>query len=138
MRNARTDRAVLAVEVDGRAPGGLVPVREVVGGELGQVVAVGAEVVVDHVEQHGQAQAMGLVDQPAEVVGPAVASRRGEQVHAVVAPAAAAREVGHGQQLDGRDAQLGKLRQPAGHALEGPLRREGADVQLVDDQVGAA
>ena len=57
MKNARTIALPLAVEVDGRAPGGPVPGREVVGAELGQVVAVGAEVVVDHVEQHRQAQA---------------------------------------------------------------------------------
>src|SRR5947209_12677264 len=45
---------VLAVEVDGLAPLGLVSVCEVVFRELAQVVPVGAEVVVNNVEYDGQ------------------------------------------------------------------------------------
>ena len=51
-------RAVGPVEVDRGAPGRLVAVGEV-RAVLAQVVALGAEVVVDHVEHDAQAQARG-------------------------------------------------------------------------------
>ena len=46
--------AVRAVEIHGRPPRGAVPVGEV-GAEVGQVVPLRPEVVVDHVEDDGQA-----------------------------------------------------------------------------------
>ena len=45
---------VFAVEVDSFAPIGHVLFAEVRFGELGQVVAVGSDVVVNHIEDHGQ------------------------------------------------------------------------------------
>ena len=69
-----------------------VPVGEVVRGELAEVVAVGAEVVVDDVEDDGEAVAVRLVHEAAQVVGLAVETRGGEEVDAVIAPAEAARE----------------------------------------------
>jgi hypothetical protein len=56
-------------EVDGAAPGGGLAVLEEAGRVVVQVVAVGAEVVVDHVEQHHQAQAVGGVDEALEMDG---------------------------------------------------------------------
>ena len=102
---------VLAVEIERLAPLGLVPLREVVVRERSEVVAVGAEVVVNHVEDHRQAEAVGAVDEPAEVIGPAVAVERGEQIDAVVAPAEGAGELGHRHDLQDRDAQVGEVRE---------------------------
>ena len=76
-----------------------------------QDVAVGAEVVVDHVEDHGEAQGVGAVDEAPEVVGRAVEPGRGEQVDAVVAPAEPAGEIGDGHELEDGDAQLGEVRE---------------------------
>ena len=125
------------IQVDRGTPGRPVPVGQIGGAEAGQVAAVGAEVVVDDVEQHGHPQAVGTVHQGAQVVGRAVASGRGEEVHAVIAPVAPAGEVGDRHQLDGGDPQPGQLGQPGGGPGECPLGREGPDVQLVDDQVVA-
>ena len=74
----------LAVQVDARSPRTLVPLREVVRAEDVEVRAVGTDVVVDHVQQDGQSDAVGRVDQAPQVVGRAVPARRREQRRAVV------------------------------------------------------
>jgi hypothetical protein len=127
--------ALVAVEVHRLAPGGAVPPRPVVRAEGAGVVAVGAEVVVDHVEQHRQAVAVGGVHQAAQVVGPAVAAGRGERADAVVAPVPPPGEVAQRHQLDGVDPQVGQLGQLLLDAGERAGGAEGADVQLVDDKV---
>ncbi|MNP79418.1 hypothetical protein D3C76_1772570 [compost metagenome] len=48
-------------EVDGRAPGCLPVGAEEVAGIVAEVIALRAEVVVDHIQQHHQAQLMGPV-----------------------------------------------------------------------------
>jgi hypothetical protein len=52
------------VEVDRRTPGRPVALREV-GSELGEYVALGAQMVVDHVEDHAESGAVRGVDQAA-------------------------------------------------------------------------
>ena len=94
--------------------------------------------VVDHVEDDAQAQGVGAVHEAAEVVGRAVEVRGGEEVHAVVAPAEPAGELGHGHDLQGGDAEVRQGRQLAGRRLPGPLRGEGADVHLVEHLALAA
>ena len=128
---------VQPVVVDGLPPLGL-PVGEVVLREPVEVVPVGPEVVVDDVQDHRQPQPVGLGHEPAEVVGPAVAVVGGEQVHAVVAPAEVAGELGHRHHLQHGHPQLAQVGQPAGRALPGALGAEAADVQLVDDLPGQA
>ena len=59
MKNSRTGPAVLAVEVDRVAPIGVMLLREIVGGELAQVIADGPKMVVDHVQNHAQAEPVG-------------------------------------------------------------------------------
>ena len=75
------------VEVDGIAPG-----RLVVAGEVGavdaQVVAIGPEVVVDHVEDHGEATLVAGVDQCLQPRRAAVEVVGRVEIDAVVAPAA--------------------------------------------------
>ena len=104
-------RRVRAVEVDRVAPLVVVAVGEVRGRERAQVVADRAEVVVDDVEDDGDAAARARVDEAAEVVGRAVQVRRREQVDAVVAPAEAPVELGDRHQLDHRDADARQLAQ---------------------------
>ena len=104
-----------------------------------QVVPVGAEVVVDDVEEHHQAEAVGGVDQRLQRVGRAVGGVRGVVEHAVVAPAAVPR-TGHRHQLDGGEAGGGEVRQAGARGVEGAFRGEGADVDLGDHRLvpGAA
>ena len=67
--------------------------------------------VVDDVEDDRDPERVGAVDERAQVVGPAVEARRGEQIDAVVAPAERSREVGERQQLHDGDAEVGEFRQ---------------------------
>ena len=119
------------VEIDRRAPR-CVPVlaEERLGIEM-QVVAVGPEVVVDHVEQHHQPARVRCLHQRLQVIGRAVTCIRCEQQHAVVAPVAPARKVGHRHHLDRRDAQLHQVVEAIDRRDERALRRERADMQFV-------
>ena len=62
------------VEVDTGAPGRVHVFLEETFGVLAEVVAIGAEVVVDHVEDHRQAVFVGAVDQVLELIRRAVGS----------------------------------------------------------------
>src|SRR5688572_1595622 len=75
----------LPVEVDRLAPVVRVPICEVRLGEPLEVVAVGAQVVVDNVEDDAETHRMRPVHEAAEVVRPPVEPRRCEEVHPVVA-----------------------------------------------------
>jgi hypothetical protein len=55
--------------------------------QLAEEVAARAEVVVDHVEDDGEAEPVRSVDEAAQLVGPAVEPRRREEVDALVPPA---------------------------------------------------
>ncbi len=92
--------------------------------------------VVDNVHDHTDAPAVGGVDEPLEPVRTAVGLVDGEQTHAVVAPAVAAREGVDGQQLDGVDAERHQVVEPFDGGVEGAGRGERADVQLVEDAPG--
>ena len=122
-----------AVEVQRVAPLGGVAIGEVVRRERLQVVPVGAEVVVDDVQDDAEAEGVGAIDQPPQIVGRAVDVRGRPEIDAVVAPAEASGELGDRHQLDDGDAQLAQRRQLARRGGEGSLRGERADVKLVDD-----
>ena len=129
--------AAVAVVIDRGAPRGLVPVVEITA-ELAQIVPFRPEMVIDDVQEGRQALGMAGVDQPRQAVRAAVASLRGVREHAVVTPVSRTRELGDRHDLDGRHAQLAEVAQPGDDAFERPRGREGADVQLVEDQVRAA
>jgi hypothetical protein len=125
------DAAAFAVEVDRCAPRALVRGREELRRIAVQVVARRAEVVVDHVHEHHQAQPVGGLDEVLELVGRAVGAVRSERQHAVVTPAEAPREVGQRHQLQGRHAQRRQFLQPLGRGFVGAFFGEGAHVHLV-------
>ena len=77
--------------------------------------------VVDDVEQHGQALAVGGVDEPLQALRAAVGLVRGADVDAVVAPAVAAGERGHRHQLDRRDPELAQAAQVLDRGVERAL-----------------
>ncbi len=100
-----------AAKIDGRAPGCVYVLAEEVAGVLAQVIAIGAEVVVHHVDEHHQAQLVGTVDQATQLVWRAVGGVGCVRQHAVVAPVAATGKLAQRHQLDGGDTQLGQRRQ---------------------------
>jgi hypothetical protein len=127
--------AVRPVEVDRFTPGGAVMVREV-GPEVPEVVPLRAEVVVDDIQEDREPTIVAGVNQPLQPVRSAVAGLDREGVDAVVAPIPLPRELGHGHDLKCCDAQVDQMVQLGDDAVEGPLRGEGADVELIDDVLG--
>ncbi|EXF46710.1 hypothetical protein BAY1663_00874 [Pseudomonas sp. BAY1663] len=121
-----------AAEVDGIAPGGLLVMPEEVPSVAPQVVAVRAEVVVDHIEKHHQAQAVGRVDQVLELFRAAVGGFRRVGQDAVVAPVAVAGKFGDRHQFDGGDAQLDEPGQVLLHCGESAIE---AGMQLVEHRL---
>ena len=99
-------------------------------------VAFRSHVVVDDVEDDGQPEPVRGVDEAGEPVGAAVGVLHGEGEHAVVAPVASARELGHRHHLDRGDTEVAQPRQVTDRCVEGALGGERADVHLVEDGVG--
>ena len=109
--NRRTSSRAGSVEIDRAAPRRSVAVGEIVLAECGQVGAFRPEVVVDDVEDHGEAVPVRGVDEAPEIVRGAVGARRGVERDAVVAPVPAAGEVGDRHQLDRGDPEVAQVRQ---------------------------
>jgi hypothetical protein len=124
-----------AVEIDGLAPGGLVLVGEV-GTEFLEVVVLGAEVVVDGIEDDGEAGVVGGIDEALQGAGASVTVLCGEVEDAVVAPVAIAGELVDGHEFEGGDAQGFEGREARDNGVEGALGGEGADVEFVEDEIG--
>ena len=103
--------------------------------ERGEGLRAGTDVVVDDVEDHRDAHRVGGVDEPGEAVWSAVRGVRSGRVHTVVAPAAVARERRDRHHLDRGHAEADEVVELADHGVEGAAAGEGADVQLVDDEV---
>ncbi len=77
---------------------------------------------------------MAGVDEPDQPVGTAVRLVHRVPEHAVVAPAMCAAECVDRHQLDEVDAEIDQIVQLVDRRVERAVRRERADVQLVDDR----
>ena len=126
--------AVRAVEVEGRPPGGVVALGEI-RAVVGQVVAFRAQVVVNHVQDHGQAPLMAGVYQPFEAVRAAVTVLHRERINPVVAPVAPSRKLGHGHEFQGRDAEVFQFVQVGDDRVKGPFRGKSPHVQFINDVI---
>ena len=73
--------------------------------ELPEVQVAGTKVVVDHVQDHGQAALVCLPYEGLEAIRSAVGALHGIDVGRVVAPGIIPGELGHRHDLDGIDAQ---------------------------------
>ncbi len=87
---------------------------------LAQIIVDVAEVVVDHVENHAQADRVRLIDEPAKIVRLPIQPRGREHAHAVVTPTEAAGKIGHRQHFNRGDADPLQLRQFARAAANVP------------------
>src|ERR1700756_2257910 len=96
--------AVRSVEVDGLPPRRAISVGEI-WAEVRQVIALRAEVVIDHVEHNRHFTLMTSVHESFQSLRPAVTVLHGERVYAVVAPIPIARELGDRHQLESCDSQ---------------------------------
>ena len=123
--------AVGTVEVDCRTPRRVMTLREELRCIQMEIVAVGAEVVVHDIEKHHQSACMRRLHEAPQIVGRAVRRLRREQQDAIVAPAAPARKLRHGHELNGRDAELRQVIQARFDGGERALMRKAADVEFV-------
>ena len=121
-----------SAEVDRRAPGRLEVVAEYGRRVARQIVSVGAEVIVDDVEENHQIKIVRGVDQRLQLVGRPVGRIRRERQHAVVAPVAPAEKIIDRHQLDCGDAEGSQTRQVARNAAE-PAERP--TMQLVEHRL---
>ena len=109
------------VVVDRLAPRRAVPVREV-RAEPVQDVALGPEVVVDDVEDHGHPAFVAPLDEPPQPGRAAVGVMDGVREDAVVAPVPRAGELGHRHQLDRVHADRGEMVEVADQPVERAVR----------------
>ncbi len=100
--------------------------------ELVEVRAGRPEVVVDHVEQHGEASRVAGVDEPLEAVRAAVGLVHSAPQDTVVTPALDAVEAVDRHDLDERDAEIHQVVELLDRRVERAGLGERADVQLVD------
>jgi hypothetical protein len=89
-------------------------------------------VVVDDVEQHAEPDRVGAIDEAAEVVGLPVEPARGEEIHAVVAPAEAAGEIGDRHEDHGRDPHVLQVVEAFRRRRPRAFRGEGAHVDFIE------
>ena len=100
--------------------------------KLLQVIAVGAEMVVDDVEDDGETVRVRVVNELPEVIRRSVPVIWSEQCDTVVAPAEPAWKLRDGHDLDHADpefAQLGEMRSCGGVRT---VRSESPDVHFVE------
>ena len=91
--------------------------------------------VVDDVEDDGDPECMGAVDEAAEIIGSAVKTGRREKIDAVISPAEPTGEFRHRHDFEAGDTELGESRQFSRSGFPASIRGEGADMHLVDDEV---
>ena len=102
------------------APGRVVRIGDI-GPKLSGVIAGRTEVVVYHIEQHGQPFLVRRIDKPLERVGAAIGFVHGKERDAVVAPAMIAFKRSYRHQLNMRNAETHQVVQPFDCGIEGAL-----------------
>src|SRR5439155_22276399 len=89
----------------------VVAIGEISRGEQFEIVSVRAEMVVVDIEDDGDPESMGAVDEAAEIHRSAVEPGWCEEVDAVISPSEPAREFRNGHNFEAGDAELSESRQ---------------------------
>ena len=87
-----------------------------------EIISLGAEMIVDDVEEHHQPAQMCFVDQRLQIIGPAIGAVGRIPQHAIIAPAAAAGEIGQRHQLERGDAGRDEMIELVDHGAIGAFR----------------
>ena len=95
---------IRSVEIDGITPIVRIPAPEIMIGEDAEIIPVGAEVVVNDVENYSQAERMRVVDEVAQIIRSSVQTRRREKIDAVVTPPEVSGEIRNRHDFDNGDA----------------------------------
>src|ERR1700730_12933351 len=123
------------VEIDRLTPFVVVAIGEISRGEQFEIVSVRAEMVVDDVEDDGDPESMGAVDEATKIHRSAVEPGWCEEVDAVISPAEPAREFRHGHNFEAGDTELRESRQLSRSGFPASVRGEGANMHLVYDEL---
>src|SRR6202521_1389406 len=123
------------VKIDGLTPFVVVAIGEISRGEQFEIVSVRAEMVVDDIEDDGDPESMGTVDEAAKIHRSAVEPGWREEVDAVISPSEPAREFRNGHNFEAGNTELGESRQLTRSGFPAAIRGEGADMQLVDNEL---
>ncbi len=111
---------VRAIVVDRIAPGRPDQVREVRSVVI-QIITIGSEVVVDHIEQNGESLCMAGCDKSGEILGRAIGRLRRKQIDAVVTPAVLTRKGRKWHDFNMGHAKADKMRELLGGGGIGSL-----------------
>ncbi len=123
--------AVPAVVIYSLAPGGAVPVGKI-RPVTSEIVPFRAEMVINHVEDHGQSGFMAGVYELFEFPRAAVGSLRRVRIGAVITPVPAARKLRDGHKFHRVDPQFFQVAQSFPDPGEAAPRRESTGVELVN------
>jgi hypothetical protein len=119
-------------EIDRAAPGSAMRIGEI-RAELACVVSLRTKVVVDDIQEDGEAFRVSCVYKALEGVRTAVRLVHCEKRRTVIAPAEFSRERRHGHQFEVSSAQINEEIELFDGGVECAAGSEGPDVQLVDD-----
>src|SRR5689334_4302648 len=122
------------IVIQRRTPGRLVTVGEV-RTEFGEVVPFRTDVVINNVEDDGEALLMTGIDELLQANRTAVAALCSVWKHAVVSPVSIAGKLRDGHKFDCGDAELNEIIESRNDRLERAPGRESARMHFVDDVV---
>src|SRR5229473_3393623 len=127
--------AAFAIEVHSLTPRSLMTVSEI-RAVLTKVVSLRPQMVVDHIQHHGQSFFVTGIDQRLQALRAAVRGVRSVQVSAVIAPVSLSRKLRYGHEFDSSDAklifQIVKISDDSG---ECSIQRKGSEMEFIENQV---
>src|ERR1700730_7466656 len=88
--------------------------------------------VIDHIEDHAESQAVSFIDESPKIVRHAVQMCRRKQVDSVISPAKTSWKIGHRHDLQKRDARCRQLLHEFTSRIPCALGRERSDVHLIN------
>ena len=106
---------------------------EELGCDRGQVVTFRTEVVVDDIEEDGEAAGMAGLDEPLQILRRAIPRSGRVEEDTVISPISSTWKFGDRHQLDGSRAELLDVIEMPDHPGEVAGFGKGADMQLVED-----
>ena len=127
--------AVWTVEVDRLAPRRLVPVGKELRRVSTQIIPFWAKVVVDHVQKNHQPFAVSRLNQPLQVIRPAILAIRSKEQNTVVTPVPFTRKVSDRHQFHRSEAEFRKVVETILHRCKCPFRSKGPHVNLINDRL---
>ena len=124
---------IWSIEIDRVAPIVFFFTGQIIVGINAEIISIGAEVVVNHVENYTQAQRVRAIHKGAQIVRRAIQMGRRKQVHAVVSPAKFSWEIRDRHHFDDSDSDARQLCQLFGRGPPRSFFGECADVHFVND-----